>query len=426
MKRLLGANEHFLWLRDQRWSVNFTMTASIRGLLSVQQLRDALAWVQHRHPLLQVRIELDRQQQPQFVSAKVPPIPLRVEERQEENHWSEEVATEIVSPFAWSQGPLFRVVLLQGETVSDLIFTCHHSIGDALSVVYLIRDILQELGNPRRDRQKFPELPPLEELIGLSQLDNNSNTVTENVQKQKSKITPSKSNAYNTEVTRPTWRPNILHWELSSEDTTKLISRCRQQQVSVHGAICAAFLLALAKEENLSAQTMLKCLSPLNVRNYLVPNLGSDLGVYIALPVTAHKIDPQTDFWELGKEVKYQLKETVSEGKLFASIPQLQSWLSTRPDPEAVYQQLLKKGLHLAISNLGRLDMPWQFGHLTLEAIYGPTLLGLENVRVVSVATLRGKMFCTFTYLESIISQEIAEKTKTKAMQLIQKAIASQ
>ena len=422
MKRLLGTNEHFLWLRDQRWSVNFTMTASVQGLLSVKQLSDALAWVQHRHPLLRVRIELNEEQKPQFVSGEVPNIPLRVLERQAENHWCQEVATEIVSPFPWNKGPLFRVVFLQGETVSDLIFTCHHSIGDALSVVYLIRDILQELGNPRRDRQKFPELPPLEELIGLSQLDNNSNTVTENVQKQK--ITPSHSNAYNTEVTPPTWRPSILHWELSLEDTSKLISRCRQQQVSVHGAICAAFLLALAKEENLSAQTMFKCLSPLNVRNYLVPPIGSDLGVYIALPITAHRIDSQTDFWELAKEVKYQLKETVSKGKLFASIPQLQSWLSMRPEPEAVYQQLLNKGLHLAISNLGRLDMPWQFGHLTLEAIYGPTLLGLENVRVVSVATLGGKMFCTFTYLESVIPQAMAEKTKTKAMQLIQKAIS--
>ena len=420
MKRLLGTNEHFLWLRDQRWSVNFTMTTRIQGLITVQQLTDALTWLQHRHPLLQVKIELNQKQKPQFVSGEVPSIPLRILERKGDNHWSEEVATEIVSPFDCTQGPLFRVVFLQGEDISDLIFTCHHSIGDALSVVYLIQDVLQELGNPGCDRQIFPQIPPLEELISWINRDVEKDS-TVNHSSSTSLIAPSSSNQ---ELNRCNWRPCILHWELSEEETDRLISNCRQQKVSVHGAICAAFLLAIAEAEDLSPSTMLKCLSPLNVRNFLVPNIGSDMGVYIALPVTAHKLAPQTDFWELAKDVKSQLQETVSEGQLFASIPQLQSWLSTRPNPEAVYQQLLKKGLHLAVSNLGRLHIPNSFGHLTVEAIYGPTLLGLENVRVISIATLARKMFCTFTYLESVIPQVVAEKTKTRAMQLILNAIA--
>jgi len=419
MNRLLGASEHFLWLRDQGWSVNFAMTARVTGSLTVQQLTDALAWVQRRHPLLAVRIAKDSQKQPRFVSEGVPCIPLRVVKRQGEEHWCQEVAQEIASPFSWSEGPLLRVVFLQGDELSEVIVVCHHSIGDALSVVYLIRDILQEVGTPGSDRQILPELPPLEELLPTC-FDPNSSKSTENVLHQRIV----ESSFTNRKVTPSKWRPSILHWSLTAEETTKLILRCRQEQVTVHGALCASFLLSIASEVNSPQQTVLKCLSPLNVRSYLVPPVGSDMGVYIALPVTSHKLNAESNFWEVAREVKCQINEVVTQGKMFQGIPKLKAFLSTKPDPSAVYQQVLKRGDDLALSNLGRLDIPQQFGHLHLRAIYGPTLLGSENVKVLSVTTLGGEMFFTFAYLESVTSQASAEKIKAGAMQRICDAIS--
>lgn len=427
MNRLLGASEHFLWLRDQGWSVNFAMTACITGSLTIQHFTDALAWLQRRHPLLRVRITIDEQKQPRFFSESVPAIPLRVVKRQGEHHWSQEVAEEVVKPFSWSEEPLLRVVFLQGDDVSELIFICHHSIGDALSVVYLIRDFLQELGTPGSARQILPELPPLEELIPSSVYRKNGDAGGENVLSQKIAESSSKvdfPSASAREATLGKWRPSFLYWSLSAEEATRLISCCREEQVSVHGALCASFLLSIANEVSSPNETVLKCLSPLNVRSYLVPPVGSDMGVYISLPVTSHKLQPKSNFWEVAREVKHQINEVVAQGKMFSGIPKLRAFLSTQPDPNAVYQQVLKRGDDLAVSNLGRLDMPQQFGHLRLQAIYGPTLLGSENVRVVSVTTLGDKMFFTFAYLESLTPQAIAEKIKAGAMQRIREAVS--
>jgi len=412
MKRLLGASEHFLWLRDRGWSVNFAVTASVTGSLTVQQLTDALAWVQRRHPLLRVKIAIDEYQQPQFISEDVPTIPLRVVQRQGEEHWTQEVADEIVRTFSWSQGPLLRVVLLQGDN-SELIVICHHSIGDALSIVYLLQDILQEIGTPGSDRQILSEIPPLEELIPPSFQHHNHTPV----------ITGNSHNLEPEEANLRKWRPTILHWSLEAEETNELVLRCREEQVTVHGALCASFLLSMTHEVGSSEEITIKCLSPLNARNYLVAPVGSDMGVYIVLPVTTHKLQLKSDFWDVAREVKHQINEVVAQGKMFEGIPKLKTFLCTKPSPNSVYQQVLKRGDDLAVSNLGRLDIPQQFGNLHLRAIYGPTLLGSENVKVVSVATLGGKMFFTFACLESVTSQADAKQIQARVMQLIREAV---
>ncbi|MBW4635020.1 MAG: hypothetical protein KME30_24905 [Iphinoe sp. HA4291-MV1] len=54
--------------------------------------------LQHRHPLLGTRIVISQQQQPQLVSQGVPALPLRVIERQNEEHWLREISAELLRP----------------------------------------------------------------------------------------------------------------------------------------------------------------------------------------------------------------------------------------------------------------------------------------------------------------------------------------
>jgi len=185
MNRLLGVSEHLRWLVDQRWSFNFALCARVRGAISVQQITDALAWVQRRHPLLGARIATEDSQQPRFVSEGVPQIPLRVVKRQGDDHWCQEAEAELSLPFPCSKGPLLRVVFLQNEVISELIITCHHSLGDGLSVIYLIRDILQEISTPGSRSEILPELPSWEELIPLSQGSISANAIAQVTPTQK-------------------------------------------------------------------------------------------------------------------------------------------------------------------------------------------------------------------------------------------------
>ncbi|MEG4207177.1 hypothetical protein QUA20_25015 [Microcoleus sp. Pol7_A1] len=460
MNRLLGVSEHIRWLLDQRWSFNFALTARVRGTIAIPQLTNALAWVQRRHPLLAVKIAVNEHQQPRFVSEGVPPIPLRVVQRQGDHHWCQETEAELSLPFSYSTEPLLRVVFLQGEAVSELIFTCYHSICDGLSTIYLIRDILQEISTPGSTREILPELPCWEELIPLSKKDSISgnaiataapthkinpsnagvdlNRVSDRKQIKKSQGSRILHWSLSTEETvtnagidlnrvsdkkqiKKSQGSSILHWCLSPEETATFVSRCRENQTSVQGALCTAFLLSIGEQMNYPEDTVHKCLSPCNIRKYLVPEIGEDFGLYICGLLTAHTLKPEINFWDLAREIKHQLNEWTA-GKLFEDIPRTKAFLSTKPDPQMVYDQM-DNNIKLVVTNLGRLNIPQNYGSLFLEAIYGPTVQSSENAKTVGVITLGDRMFLTLTFSESVLPRSLAKKIQIGAMRQLSEAL---
>ena len=66
-------------------------------------------------------------------------------------------------PFESGNRPLLRVVLVQGDGESELILAVHHSIGDGVSAIFLVRDLLKFM-----EGYELEELPPrsaLEDLV---------------------------------------------------------------------------------------------------------------------------------------------------------------------------------------------------------------------------------------------------------------------
>ncbi|NMG10037.1 condensation domain-containing protein [Brasilonema sp. UFV-L1] len=446
MYRRLGVGEHLLWLYDQAVPCHFTLTAQVVGEFSTDQLQQALAQVQQRHPLLRVRIVLDIYRQPWFIE-DVASIPLRVLQRQSEKHWEQIVEQEFSHPFDWSQAPLVRVVVLHSSNVSELVVTCHHSIADGLSTAYLLRDILQVLGTPNCEQQLLPKRPPFEALIpeiALASKDNISHQDLENStqtafapkavsqlfmadDEPKSNIQTLEStinNSTNAEaILSQSSRPRLLSWSLSKEETSTLINRCRQEQTSVHAAICAAFLLAIDSESDTKAQqnhfqepSTLRCLSPVNIRRLLSPPIEEDFGYYFCLTLTSVTVTPNLTLWNLARSLKSQLNQQTLPNAIFAHIPETQAFLSTNPSPNIVRDMLQdSKGYDVLVSNLGQLNIQKQFGHLHIAAIYAPATITPIYKQFVGVATLEDKMFFTLVY--SDISPAKVELLQKAAMQ---------
>ncbi len=90
MYRQLGTEERLFWSYAQLRPVHFILTANIIGSLHLEGLQQALAKVQHRHPLLNVKITLDRTEIPWFITDSVQ-IPVRVVERQITQQWQRQV-----------------------------------------------------------------------------------------------------------------------------------------------------------------------------------------------------------------------------------------------------------------------------------------------------------------------------------------------
>src|SRR5258706_16282678 len=119
-------------------------TIQLFGRLAEGRLRQALARLQAKHPLLR-RVIGDgvRSDGPGFVLQDRPaPLPLRLVERKNDDHWETEVRREWVAPFDASRDPLVRLVWLQSSEVSELILVGHHCICDGQSGMTLLRECL--------------------------------------------------------------------------------------------------------------------------------------------------------------------------------------------------------------------------------------------------------------------------------------------
>ncbi len=419
MNRLLTASEYLMWLSYNNSPENVTLSATIKGSFTIDLLTEALAWLQLRHSRLRVKIVTNNQNQPQFSLENVPLIPLRVIERQGEEHWCREMLEELRHPLNWSEEPLLRVLLLHSPDVSNLIITFHHCIGDGLSGAYLIRDILQFIGELDSPRELLPDLPPVDEIIP-----NVTKTwVDEDLDdslKAESILAANYRN--NKELnTSEVFPIRLFNWTLSSTGTTKLITRCREENTSVHGALCAAFLLAIAAEIKSPNEIILKCHTPVNIRNYLTIHVGENLGEYITRPVTAHQLSQKTDFWDLAREVKYKLNQVVAEGRLFDNVLKARAFFSSNSNKGGEASDARNKGSKdIAITNVGNLNIKQLFGKLQLQELYLMATGSKSLPLLIGVATLKDKMCFLCRYQESLVPSANVYNIKNTAMEQLE------
>ncbi|MEM7555567.1 MAG: condensation domain-containing protein [Cyanobacteria bacterium P01_A01_bin.84] len=427
--RPLGLWEHMFWLYDQACPIHFSLTAQVRGEFSIEQLKQALAQVQQRHSLLRVSIALDKAERPWFIenSAK---IPIRVVQRQGEEDWKRELEQEISTPFVWIQAPLVRVVLLHSTNVSEIIVTCHHSIADGMSALYLIRDILQVLAKPNALLQALPEIPPQEFLIPKEANEETSNNTSllneQNLDTQFSSRNPILKSVTCNETLLSSSYLSLRSGSLTSETTELLIARSQQEQTTVHGVICAAFLKAIIQQNCSEKPQNINCLSAINTRNYLIPRVGENIGLYHTGLTTLHTLTPSANLYDIARSVKQQLNQGMAPDRIFEGVSQLQAWISTNPTPSVVVKEIEEQFQYdLVVTNLGRITFSQYFDGLKLHAIYGPVgFPSLKTPWFVGVTTVEKQLFFTLV-CKSTMLQAKAENIQQEAMQLLNTAIKS-
>jgi hypothetical protein len=381
MERFLGALEHSFWLYDQVQPIHFALRAKVTGQFSRKQLRQALKRLQMQHPLLRVKIAVP-DGRPKFIEQEAD-IPVRVVLRQGDNHWQQELAIELSESFAWYQAPLVRVVHLQSKAVSDLIVTFHHAIADGLSGAYAMRDLVQSLEADRWCSPKpLSDSLPVETLIPDLAADRDLSC--RKGQQADGLVPPSP--IYPTVISsRP--RPHLQSTRLSTTLTGQLRDRARTEQTTVHGAISAAFLLALARQQG-ETRSPLRCLSPVNVRSHLTSPVDETVGLFIGYGLTHHEIHANSSLWDIARALTAQLAARSPE--LWQGFLQREAVMATCPEPQIVMAGMQQQyGYDLLVTNLGPLPFTQQVGSLRLEELHGPAVMtGIETGRVVGVSTL--------------------------------------
>jgi hypothetical protein len=129
-----------------------------------------------------------------------------------------------------------------------------------------------------------------------------------------------------------------------------------------------------AHKQDPKQPAILKCFGAINIRQFLTPPIQEDFGYYFTTTVTSHTITPNLWLWDLARAIKSQLRQKMSPDQIFAHLPEAQAFISTLPSAGLVKDVLQAvNGYDILVSNLGRLNIPQQYGDLQLAAIYGPS-----------------------------------------------------
>jgi hypothetical protein len=387
LTRNLGAFEHFIWSTDQWTPRHFVFVARIEGgSISVDHLHRALRAVQHRHPALRAAIDLDPDGYPRFVPAELP-IQLGTVERVADIQWRSEVELQLRNPFHAGQGPLVRVTLVRGESVSELIIAAHHSIGDGISAMFLVRDLLESLEG--HALEELPVRPCVEDFIGHEPA-------------APTGPNPGFSEADPVEIPGT---PQVASIDIEPRDVEILQARCREERTTVQGALLAAVLLELRNGP------VSRCLAPVSVR-HLCPPIADDFGLYIAAGTATLDGHSNSDFWPLARRAREEITNALDPDALRMRAAAMISLMSQKRGPRCIYQDY-RRGVNYraALSNLGRFPLMSRVRQFRVTAIY--PVLNIESEPVIAVGTAGGRMGLTLTshgspgieLLESIVRE---------------------
>ena len=430
--RRLGLVEHLFATLHSLGGTIYVNIARIQGILSLDVLRAAIDLLQKRHPLLQVHLQ-ESDDGFYFCADGTLAIPLRTIDRQHEQEWLEIAEDEMLQKFSGEFEPLCRITLLQtSEKVgsNELIVTFHHAIADGISVLHFMHELLsyyQQLVEaiPIAPMDTLPMLPPLEQLLETCLSEANAADRTQ--------VTPNPTSPSPTlivEQIAPVGdrRSRLITREFNQLLTSQIKSRCREEQTTVHGALCAAMILVCVQQLSSKEPVLVSCGSSVNLRGSCFPFVEpSHLGCFNSNITTTHHAGLDANFWELARECHSNVHQLVRR-----KVPHYQA---SNADLIHKYQSsfLAQLAAHnmgrnttTHVSNLGQFDFKKSYGSIRLESFNFAVGLNLIGTCFwLGAVTVNQKLFCTFAYTDPLISMKTAQSLADSVITILDSAVSS-
>jgi len=423
---------------------NVIMVASIRGNINAKRLLDVLNRLRTRHALLAVRVVVDEDDVAWFVTEGVPELNLEVIPRQDENQWIEKTEAEFKVSFPFDKGPLSRFILLHSPDVSELIICVHHAICDGISLTYLIKDILHHLGEPDSTVEILPDPPAI---------DNNTvpsppsiRPILRKIIKLMNKRWEKKNIRFDhndmKRLHRVFWEQNadrkLLTWIISEEMTKALVSRSREEKVTVNTALWTAFLAAQYDVQAPLKSYHQRSGMAVNTRDKLLVPVGESFGFYASSLTVRLNYTPRKDFWENAINIHNSIRTELEKTELFRMLiadllsPSLLDslYFSKYRLVKSRISNILLKMMNFnkvtygySITNVGRIDIPSVYGQLRLDSVYGPAVYSDVNEKLIGVITVGDRISFMMTYNENNVSTDNAKHIRDAAISHLSRAI---
>ncbi len=415
--RELDSNEQALEILNRcANSLHVVTTSRIAGQLTAEILRPALNLLQKRHPRLSSRI-VGSLNSLRFEDGAVS-IPLRVVKKNYSFQWQEVVLEELNQKIASYQG-LARAVLVRFECENNLnylIITLHHAISDGLSSVQLHSEILtycQKIAcsEPISKVVSLPPIPPIQQLLpkplqGWQGLISGVFSLLQ-LKFQQVWYRP-ETLGFEKYVPIDSRRSSMIHRQLGEKITERLVNCCRQEKTTVQAALCTAMMLVVAKKitDEKKLNVRLSCQSFVSLRQRLQPIIGNEnLGMLASSIISYHTIGENSSFWNLARDVKQQIEASLECNDIFSIM------LILRKIVEFSLAHPKEIPVSVALSNIGRVNIPQVYGSFKLEEInFASAAAVTGGALLATVSTFAGKMFLNFIFSEPSISQKTMEQ----------------
>ena len=413
-----------------------TLAARIKGSLSESRLRQAIAEAAGVFPLTGAKVVFDENHDAWFSTDNVSPASFRRVERTSDTTWYSEMQAEQKSVFTPQTSPMIRFVLVHSPEVSEIIVICSHAICDGMSLVYLVREILDRCVNPGKETEAvhtpdvsdiFPEVKgfSVKRLIADLYVQYGGHRFN----KHPYYFSQEDYEAVN-EAFWKKWEYGAALMVFEPEETRELHARCREKDVTL-GAVVTAACLA-AHEDVAGAFTgNFKVISiPFDLRRHAEPPLGDVFGLCAGTSQLNYTYRSDLSLWENASAIHEEILKRV--GKLDSSGRELLGFnpsllvstacfaLLSKEIPEAFaatanLSRFIKDKKHVAFSflggyektlpgtistNLGALPIPVDYGNLSIDSIYFLPPISTDVPLFLGGATIGEKMVYSFSYAD--------------------------
>ncbi|WP_040801605.1 phthiocerol/phthiodiolone dimycocerosyl transferase family protein [Nocardia higoensis] len=388
--RPLGEQERLLHFMHMHGGLIAMHVLHVRGHLDPALMKRALAWLQAQTPLLRAHIRYGKLvwrrlppfalRQPWFDTEGTSEIPLKVVDSADPDTWRKVLASDIRTPIPKGNHPRLRVTVVRQSPDDDLnhiVICADHAIIDAKSGNMLARRLLEFLADPAAAERKPPARttlpPPVEAGLPDRPGSGGRGTYTPALRLPKQTIPDRKKET------------RVLARYLDPTVMAPLKDAIKANRTTLHGAVTAAFLLAVRERYRLDAMTVLTTVDLRRLSEPAVPD--ETYGCYVDILRTEHPITD--DFWATARDASFKLITALAKNQQSASILKL-------PDLNLYRYEFRPSMRHngridgLAVTTAGDSGLQADYGPYTLEDVtmtvsldvFGPSLFVIADERL--------------------------------------------
>lgn len=432
-----------------------SMVARINGDISEKRLHSALDVILQMHPLVGAKIVFDDEYNAWFSTNNVSKPIFKTLHRVSDTQWLEELQREIQIPFNPDTGPMIRFVLVHSETVSDMVVICNHSICDGMSLVYLVRDLLNSYTNPGKEIKVINPVDIKDFLPkgGFSLQSVMVKIVMGNANRKWKKNPYYFDHKDAVAIREAYWKKykfNTVLLELEPSQTKALLKRCRNKSVSIGSAVIAAFIAAHEDIVGYFVKNQKQLWVPFDMRRHAITPIDDVFCLCMGAPRFSYTYESKKPFWDnvavLHKEIHKRVAKLDSHTmetpdshptlmdalSSFALLKEVVPGAYTKTENLKRYSQdeknitfsFAKRSKNMVPgtipSNLGRLDIPETYDDLQIDRmIFFPVISDSVPLNLGGVS-IGDKLVFSLSYPEP---KEQGNSMTKKMIQIRNKAL---